>query len=140
MNAFTLNLQDGITLAQGCPPHFGSGPSQTRFGTIKERVWDRNNIYTWLCCLLTALSHQTPRMSLHSIRSRGAFLKLHCRQGAENPCFKLLRYQKTSRVSWAFIQTHNLSDSVRMPCSGIRFYPAPGTPIILPNQSPISAR
>ena len=102
-NAFTSNLQDGITLAQGCSPHFGSGPSQLAFGMKRECVWERNNIYPLLCCLLSALSHQTPRMALCSIRPHGAFLKLHGRRGAESPCFKLLSYQKTSRVSQAFI-------------------------------------
>lgn len=34
-----------------------------------------------------------------------SFPKADCRRGAETPCFKHLHYQKTSRVSQAFITT-----------------------------------
>lgn len=122
LEIFSLSFTGGITLAQLSP------------------LWQQ----TQPACIChkqgMALSHQNLKMPLGTIRPHGAFPKLHCRRGAEPPCFKLLHYQKTSRVSQAFITPHNLCGWVRVPCSRIGFYPAPGTLITLPNQSLISAR
>ncbi|XP_053921917.1 uncharacterized protein LOC128852117 [Cuculus canorus] len=73
-----LWVKDGNTLAQGCSPHFGSGPSQPTLGMNRQQVRESDNVHSLLCCLLTALSHQTPRMPPCSNRPHGDFLKLLC--------------------------------------------------------------
>lgn len=104
-------------------PHFGSRPSQLAFGMNRE----------WPCPTEIQKCHLAP--SDHMELSQSYIAGEEQKPLVSNACIirKLLEFLRHSS------HPHNLSGWVRAPCSGIRFYPAPGTLITLPNQALISA-